>query len=353
MKYLFYLGHPAHYHNLKNVAVKLAERSNEVIWVARDKDVLFKLLEGDPFPVIRLTAKKRPGKLGLILFVLQREFKMLSIALKHRPDLMAGTDIVIAHIGRLLRIPSVVINEDDLTEVPEIGHMGVKYASANLAPESCVVTPYEAKTTHYKGFQELSYLSPKYFTPDRSRLKPLGVAENECFFILRFAELSAYHDDGNDGLNDALSLELINLLQVHGKVFITSERPLKSDFESYRIQIDPRDIHHALYYAHLYIGDSQTMAAEAAILGTPSIRMNDFVGRLGYLEELEHNYQLTYGVRPENSELLIEKTKEWLSKDNIKEEWRKKSQFLFKDCIDVCDFFTTFLTKVATDKVSN
>lgn len=31
------------------------------------------------------------------------------------------------------------------------------------------------------------------------------------------------------------------------------------------------------------------MAAEATILGTPSIRFNDFVGKLGYLEELEKN----------------------------------------------------------------
>jgi predicted glycosyltransferase len=33
----------------------------------------------------------------------------------------------------------------------------------------------------------------------------------------------------------------------------------------------------------LYIGDSQTMAAEAAVLGIPSIRFNSFVGKLVYL----------------------------------------------------------------------
>ncbi len=35
------------------------------------------------------------------------------------------------------------------------------------------------------------------------------------------------------------------------------------------------------------------MIAEAAVLGTPSIRFNDFVGKLGYLEDLEHKYGLT------------------------------------------------------------
>ena len=34
-------------------------------------------------------------------------------------------------------------------------------------------------------------------------------------------------------------------------------------------------------FASLYIGDSQTMAAEAGVLGVPFVRFNDFVGRLG------------------------------------------------------------------------
>ena len=39
------------------------------------------------------------------------------------------------------------------------------------------------------------------------------------------------------------------------------------------MNIDPSDMHHALAFASLYIGDTQTMAAEAAVLGTPSIRL--------------------------------------------------------------------------------
>ncbi len=58
---------------------------------------------------------------------------------------------------------------------------------------------------------------------------------------------------------------------------------------------NPSDIYHALYYADLYIGDSQTIAAEKAVLGTPALRFNDFVGKIGYLEELEHKYGLTFG----------------------------------------------------------
>ena len=51
-----------------------------------------------------------------------------------------------------------------------------------------------------------------------------------------------------------------------------------------------------MVFASLYIGDSQTMAAEAGVVGTPFVRLNDFVGRIGYLRELEDKYELGYGI---------------------------------------------------------
>ena len=55
-------------------------------------------------------------------------------------------------------------------------------------------------------------------------------------------------------------------------------------------------MHHVMAFASLYIGDSQTMAAEAGVLGVPFVRFNDFVGRIGYLRELEDVYELGYGI---------------------------------------------------------
>ena len=55
-------------------------------------------------------------------------------------------------------------------------------------------------------------------------------------------------------------------------------------------------MHHVMAFASLYIGDSQTMAAEAGVLGVPFVRFNDFVGRIGYLRELEDIYHLGFGI---------------------------------------------------------
>ena len=116
------------------------------------------------------------------------------------------------------------------------------------------------------------------------------------FFIMRFASLNAHHDSGIKGINTEIAQRLIDILAPHGTIYITSERPLEPQFEQYRIRINPLDMHHVMAFASLYIGDSQTMAAEAGVLGVPFVRFNDFVGRIGYLRELEDVYQLGFGV---------------------------------------------------------
>jgi len=151
--------------------------------------------------------------------------------------------------------------------------------------------------------------------------------------------LSASHDIGKTGITNEITRKLITQLSREGRVFINSERELDPEFEDSRIRIKPSDMHHALYYSDLFIGDSQTMTAEAAVLGTPSVRFNDFVGKLGYLEELEHNYKLTFGVSPSQPEQLYTKVDELLNMPDLKEVWRKRRQKMLSEKIDVTKMF--------------
>ena len=88
-------------------------------------------------------------------------------------------------------------------------------------------------------------------------------------------------------------------------------------------------------FAKMYIGDSQTMAAEAAVLGTPSIRFNDFVGEIAYLEELEHKYQLTFGIRTSDREKLFAKTKELLEQNNLSDTFKLRKEIMLKEKTDL------------------
>jgi len=85
------------------------------------------------------------------------------------------------------------------------------------------------------------------------------------------------------------------------------------------------------------------MTAEAAVLGIPSIRFNDFVGKLGYLEELEHKYKLTYGIKTSEPEKLFCTIDELLKIHDIKSEWQKRRMKMLSEKIDVTAFFVWFI----------
>ena len=334
MKILFYLGHPAHFHLFKN-SIKSLQKQHQVYIVAKEKDVLIQLLKNEKFPYYNILDKKRTrhNKLSIAIELLKKEVKLLSFCIKHKPSIMIGTSAEIAHVGKLLNIPSIVTNEDDIKEVPLFAKIAYPFATKILAPKSCDVGKWKSKTIQYSGYQELAYLHPNNFKPDITRVEKY-LDTSKPFFILRFAQLSAHHDKGKGGITNEIAKELINILKPHGTVYITSERKLSEEFEPYKIQIEPNDIHHALYFASIYIGDSQTMAAEAAVLGTPSIRYNDFVGKLGYLNELEEKYGLTYGIDTNSHSKLIEVVKDTLKNIQDKKIFQNRRANMLKQTVD-------------------
>lgn len=342
MKYLFYFGHPAHYHFYIPLIKKL-QNNNEIKIVIKNKDVLQKLLENEKISYVKISNKEiKKSKFEILNDLLIRDFKLFKIAIKYKPDLMIGSISDITHVGKLLNIPSIVMLEDDLAEVPQFDKITSPWASCLITPESCDVGKWNYKTVKYNGYQELTYLSEDYFKPNNEIVKNIFNLSQKNY-IIRFSALSAYHDVGKSGITHKTAITIIKTLKKYGNVFITSEGQLEPELEKYRININPIHMHHYLYFADIYIGDSQTMTAEAAILGTPSVRFNDFVGKLGYLEELEHKYGLTYGIKTNEEDSLLLKIKELIVKQNLKKEWQKKAQLMLKEKIEVTSFLIWFL----------
>lgn len=183
------------------------------------------------------------------------------------------------------------------------------------------------------------------------------------FTVLRFASLNAHHDSGIKGINTEIAQRLVDILKPHGRIYITSERPLKPQFEQYRIRINPLDMHHVMAFASLYIGDSQTMAAEAGVLGVPFVRFNDFVGRIGYLRELEDVYELGYGIhasvltedspirksdgsiQPSGTDALYKAVEQLVAMDATERRalYQQRRQKMLSDKIDCAKFLTWFI----------
>jgi len=89
---------------------------------------------------------------------------------------------------------------------------------------------------------------------------------------------------------------------------------------------------------------------EAAMLGVPSLRFNDFAGRISVLEELEHKYGLTYGIPTDNPTKLINKLKEFLSNSNLKDDFVSRRKKMLADKINVTAFLTWFIENFPESK---
>ena len=107
-------------------------------------------------------------------------------------------------------------------------------------------------------------------------------------------------------------------------------------------------MHHVMAFASLYIGDSQTMAAEAGVLGTPFVRFNDFVGRIGYLRELEDVYQLGYGIKASSAgsvDALCARVSELVALPAAERQttFAARRATMLSDKIDCAKFLTYFI----------
>ncbi|WP_051315438.1 DUF354 domain-containing protein [Algoriphagus terrigena] len=343
MKYLFHLGHPAHFHLFKNTILYLKSKGLQVEILIKKKDILEDLLVNADLDFKNILPDgRKDSKFGIAIGQLKQDFKLLIHCLANRPDLLIGTSVAISHVGKLLGIPSINVNEDDAEVVPLYARLAYPWADHILSPNVCSVGKWVDKKIGYEGYHELAYLHPNHFKADPAIVDQY-FSHNDNYSIVRFAKLKAHHDTGISGIDVELARVLISKLKLKGKVFVTSEIELPQDLENYRTRINPLDMHHVLAFAQIYIGDSQTMAAEAGVLGVPFIRYNDFVGRISYLEELENKYELGFGIRPGNHSELLEKTDFLLNLSDRKEIFQDRRRRMLDEKIDLADFFSKFV----------
>lgn len=351
--YLFSLGHPAHFHMFKCTIRALKDEGNRVIVVVRSKDVLEQLCINEGLPYVKVGEPSAgKGKVAKALEVVRRFRAIAKIVRKEKPCMLIGSDGVMAYLGTWFHIPSFEFFDDDYRIIKLYAWSFFPFYTDLVCPNITDPGRWKKKKTGYEGYQKLAYLHPNCFSPDKTVVEKYFPAD-QPYFLLRFAKLSAHHDGGMGGISAEVAKRLIEMLSPHGSVYITSERPLEPQFEKYRLHINPTDIHHVLAFARLYIGDSQSMAVEAAMLGTPSLRFNDFAGKISVLEELEHQYGLTFAFPTTEPQRLYHKMDELLAMDNLGEVFQQRRQVMLSEKIDVAAFFTWFLKNYPESRKSS
>ena len=336
MKYFFYFGHPSQFLFQKNNLRILKDNGHQVYLYIKTKDVLQKIIEKEGFPFKNvLPVGRKSNIIGIFWGLIKRNISLAREIIKYKPDLLISSDPSFAQLGFLFRIPSLNFIDDDIDLTGYYSVLTYPFSTVIITPESCRVGRYSSKRISYSGYMKLAYLHPKQFQPDPG---VIGFLASTPFYLIRLTKLTAHHDHGIKGISKDVLRNLVSLLSKTGQVFISSESELPVEFKLYQLNIVPSQIHHYLYYAKMLVCDSQSMAGEAAMLGTPSIRISSFAGKLSTLEELEHKYQLTFGILPDDQNKLYDKINELLFMIDLKEEFMHRRQRMLEDKINVTQF---------------
>lgn len=318
MKYIFELNHPKHYYQFKYVMQILKSRGHEISVLARDKDVLLNVLQEEHVGYT-VFGKHRKTMLSKVLGTFGLMFKYIAIVKERRPDVFVSkASWYGSAMAKIFHKKSVIFPDSEVVKVTN--RYVVPMCTKVVTPDSFRLD-YGSKHYRIKGIFEDCYLSPHVFQADEAVIEKYGL--KRPYAVVRFVGWFANHDVGKSGFNQREKEELVQAISKNINVYISSENDLPDELEPYRLPTPASVIHDVLSFADLYIGDSQTMASEAALLGTPAIRSNSFVGPndMSNFIMLQEKYGLLYNVA-EPAEAISLATD--MSKNSRKVEWMEK-----------------------------
>lgn len=291
MKVLIQITHPAHVHFFRCFIKEVEKSNHEALVVANTREMVPDLLE--LYNIDYEIMSRRPK------WTIRRQWVSTRgtyrAAKRFDPDVLTAVGgTAVAHVSKLVRGSSFIFYDTEHARLQNT--ITYPFADRIYTPE-CYQDEIGSNQIRYPGYQELAYLHPNRFTPDPAVRNKAGISENDRFVILRLVSWDAMHDVGDSGFDDIS--DVVSALEATGvRVLITSEAPLPESVEHCRITVSPHLIHHLMYYADLYIGESATMATESAVLGTPAVFVSS--SRRGYTDELEEKYGLVFNYSEED-----------------------------------------------------
>ena len=328
MNYIFELNHPKHYYQFKVIMSLLKREGHSIKVLARDKDVLLKVLkeEGVQYEVFGVHKDSIIGKVFSSLGIYLQYKK---IAKRFSPDaIVSKASLYGVIVAKRLRCKSFIFPDSEVVSLTN--KVVAPLASVIITPESFAID-YGPKHKRIKGLFEDCYLSPIIYQIDYNYPEAHGLTRP--YAILRFVGWTANHDVNNNGFSLKEKVTLVNSINRFMTVYISSEKELPKELAIYKLNTPTADIHNVLANADLYVGDSQTMATEAALLGTPAIRSNSFVGQhdMSNFKMLEDK-GLLINIKEYN--IVLDKATEY-ARTTRKEEWLNKRKSYYSNVGDV------------------
>jgi predicted glycosyltransferase len=341
MVVLFDIVHPAHVHFFKHIIRALQKAGHKTLIVARDKDVTLALLNHYGFDYVSVGQSGRKTRFSQLMELIHRDYVIWKIARDSKVNVILTRNPAGVQAARLTGALGI-FDTDDGQAAGIHFHAAAPFATIITTPD-CFEENFGRKHITYPGYKQCAYLHPDHFKPDPAVLKILGIDPGQKYFLVRFVDMIASHDTGESGLSYNDKTRIIEHLMRFGRVYLSSEGRLPQKWQSLKIKIPPHMLHDALAFATLCVGDSQTMAAEAAMLGTPNLRVSTFSGRISYLNELEHRYGLTFGFQPNEIDGFLSKLNEFLDGSDYLRHVKASHQRLIREKCNVAQWFIDFL----------
>jgi predicted glycosyltransferase len=248
--------------------------------------------------------------------------------------------VTVAQVGKMIRRPAVVFYD---TENATFTNSFVYPLAHSVCTPSCYKGHVRGHHVTYPGYHELAYLHPERFRPDRRVVEALGIDPGTPFFIVRFVSWQASHDVGERGLTLDFKRELVARLSVHGRVLITSEAPLPEDLAPHHFPLPPEKMHDVIAFARLLVGESATMASEAAVLGVPALFISD-TGR-GYTEE-EESFGMVFSFRTGEREKIFSWLADHLGMAKPAEVFASRREKLLEGKVDTTSWMIDYIDGV-------
>jgi hypothetical protein len=347
MRFLFDILHPAHVHVLRHPKALLEASGHEVVVTARRKDVATDLLDGFGIEYT-VISEQQTGAVNLALELAARTYRLVRIARRQQVDVLVGLmGPSIAPAGKLLRIPSFVLYD---TEIATRTNRWVYPMATEVITPECYASPVNGEHITYAGYHELAYLHPHRFTPDSAALGRFHIDESRPYIVVRLPAFVSSHDTDEIETATEQWVEWFEHLSGSWDVFVSSERPLPQSLASYRLEGPVTEVHHVLAFADLVIGESATMASEAAVLGTSAV----FIGETtrGYIEDIETRYGLIRRFKPDEFTEAISAAEGFLS-SSTDGDLTAAHAALVDEHIDVSAWLTDHLIEATIDRTDS
>ena len=257
--------------------IKKIETDHKILITCREHAEIIPLLKKYNIKYRVVGKHEGRGKINKIFGLIKRNFKLIPIVSKFKPDISfsCGSPYA-AQTSFLLRVPHIAIMDNETAKISN--YLTIPFCKKVIIPKVIpkkLISRYIIKQKsiiQYNGFKEMAYL--ENFKPDKTVLKHLNLKKSDKIALIRSELLTALYY--RDNKKTPLTYEIIKYLSENTNykiVFLARTNKERKIFKNYKNVITPNSIDtpSLMHYSKFVISGGGTMNREACILGIPAI----------------------------------------------------------------------------------